>query len=34
MFDSVQDKRSVAFVMFTLHFHKLVERSIQGSWLW
>uniref|UniRef100_A0A3Q2GJB6 F-box domain-containing protein n=1 Tax=Cyprinodon variegatus TaxID=28743 RepID=A0A3Q2GJB6_CYPVA len=24
-------KRSVAFIMFTLHFYKLVERSIQGS---
>uniref|UniRef100_A0A3P8TZN7 F-box domain-containing protein n=1 Tax=Amphiprion percula TaxID=161767 RepID=A0A3P8TZN7_AMPPE len=25
------DLRSVAFIMFTLHFHKLVERSTQGS---
>ncbi|XP_038144993.1 F-box only protein 15 [Cyprinodon tularosa] len=24
-------QRSVAFIMFTLHFYKLVERSIQGS---
>ncbi|XP_071341450.1 F-box only protein 15 [Trachinotus anak] len=26
-----RDKCSVAFIMFTLHFHRLVERSIQGS---
>nr|XP_046226623.1 F-box only protein 15 isoform X2 [Scatophagus argus] len=26
-----RDQCSVAFVMFTLHFHRLVERSIQGS---
>ncbi|XP_034561722.1 F-box only protein 15 isoform X2 [Notolabrus celidotus] len=26
-----KDQSSVAFIMFTLHFHKLVERSIQGS---
>ncbi|XP_054479278.1 F-box only protein 15 [Anoplopoma fimbria] len=26
-----RDQSSVAFVMFTLHFHRLVERSIQGS---
>ncbi|XP_023131858.2 F-box only protein 15 [Amphiprion ocellaris] len=26
-----RDQRSVAFIMFTLHFHKLVERSTQGS---
>ncbi|XP_060950289.1 F-box only protein 15 [Limanda limanda] len=26
-----KDRRSVAFIMFTLHFHRLVERSIQGS---
>ncbi|XP_068437975.1 F-box only protein 15 [Clinocottus analis] len=26
-----REQSSVAFVMFTLHFHRLVERSIQGS---
>ncbi|XP_006794691.1 F-box only protein 15 isoform X2 [Neolamprologus brichardi] len=26
-----RDQCSVAFIMFTLHFHKLVERSTQGS---
>ncbi|XP_029978625.1 F-box only protein 15 [Sphaeramia orbicularis] len=26
-----EDQDSVAFVMFTLHFHRLVEKSIQGS---
>ncbi|XP_042366772.1 F-box only protein 15 [Plectropomus leopardus] len=26
-----KDQGSVAFVMFTLHFHKLLERSTQGS---
>ncbi|XP_056290171.1 F-box only protein 15 [Pseudoliparis swirei] len=26
-----RERSSVAFVMFTLHFHRLVERSIQGS---
>ncbi|XP_008276725.1 F-box only protein 15 [Stegastes partitus] len=26
-----RDQSSVAFIMFTLHFHKLVERSTQGS---
>ncbi|XP_022059635.1 F-box only protein 15 [Acanthochromis polyacanthus] len=26
-----RDQRSVAFIMLTLHFHKLVERSTQGS---
>ncbi|XP_012712800.2 F-box only protein 15 [Fundulus heteroclitus] len=26
-----RDQGSVAFIMFTLHFYKLVERSIQGS---
>ncbi|XP_059183071.1 F-box only protein 15 [Centropristis striata] len=26
-----RDQCSVAFVMFTLHFHRLLERSIQGS---
>ncbi|KAM9337212.1 F-box only protein 15 [Symphorus nematophorus] len=26
-----RDQCSIAFVMFTLHFHRLVERSIQGS---
>ncbi|XP_017261960.2 F-box only protein 15 [Kryptolebias marmoratus] len=26
-----RDQCSVAFILFTLHFHRLVERSIQGS---
>ncbi|XP_034428781.1 F-box only protein 15 isoform X2 [Hippoglossus hippoglossus] len=26
-----KDQRTVAFIMFTLHVHRLVERSIQGS---
>ncbi|KAG7525867.1 F-box only protein 15 [Solea senegalensis] len=26
-----RDQSSIAFIMFTLHFHKLLERSIQGS---
>uniref|UniRef100_A0A3B4X0C5 F-box protein 15 n=1 Tax=Seriola lalandi dorsalis TaxID=1841481 RepID=A0A3B4X0C5_SERLL len=26
-----RDQCSVAFIMFTLHFHRLVERSVQGS---
>ncbi|XP_029385518.1 F-box only protein 15 [Echeneis naucrates] len=26
-----RDQCSIAFIMFTLHFHKLVERSIKGS---
>ncbi|XP_062235021.1 F-box only protein 15 [Platichthys flesus] len=26
-----KDQRTVAFIMFTLHFHRLVERSVQGS---
>ncbi|XP_053198728.1 F-box only protein 15 [Scomber japonicus] len=26
-----KDQRCIAFLMFTLHFHRLVEKSIQGS---
>ncbi|XP_041823410.1 F-box only protein 15 isoform X2 [Melanotaenia boesemani] len=29
-----RDQSSVAFIMFTLHFHRLVERSIQGCCIW
>ncbi|XP_072234364.1 F-box only protein 15 [Leuresthes tenuis] len=29
-----RDQCSLAFIMFTVHFHRLVERSIQGSSVW